>query len=116
MSYRNAAVELNKNIQIMESTFEANNLQVLGTACKPYADDDGDLILYIEVASISGSKIKNSVQIKVNLYNKDNSLYMSKSTWVSEDKFSGYDTFEIQCYDSSHTLDIAVKGRLYVTR
>ena len=115
MSYANAAKELKKNIQIMSSTFERNNLQVLNVACKPYGNNDADLRLFVEIASIEGDTIPADLNLKVNLYDADGDLYLLESSYLDSDSFQGYDTIEISCYDSGHTLDIARTGRLYVT-
>lgn len=116
MNYESLAKELKKNIQVMETTFAANNLQVLNVGCKPCGDNDADLDVYVEIASISGSSLENDVDIKINLYDEDGELYMTDDTYVDSDTFAGYDTLTIQCYDSRHTLEQASKGRLYATR
>lgn len=116
MNYRNLAKKLQKNIQIVTSTFESNNLQVLNMACKPYGDDDADLYVYVELASINGSAVPSTLQVKINLYTADDELYMTEYSYVLEHKFTGYDTITICCSDDSHVLEIATKGRLYVTR
>lgn len=100
----------------MTSTFENNNLQVLNIACKPYGDDDPDLQIFVELASVNGNEIPGDLNIKINLYDGDGELYLTKSQYLAAESFGGYDTVEISCYDDSHTLDIARKGRLYVTR
>lgn len=116
MSYRNAARELSKNIQIIDNSFEANNLQVLGASCIARSDDEGDLYVFVELATISGSTINNSVWIKINLYDNDNHLYMTCRELIWDDKFSGYDTIEIDCYDNGHVLDTASKMRLFCVK
>lgn len=110
------AKELKKNIQIMTNTFESNNLQVLNIGCKPYSDNDSDFDLYVELAAISGSDLKYSCKAKINLYDEDNELYMTKEEDIYKDDFSGYDTITISCYDNRKTLKIATKGRLYLTK
>lgn len=116
MSYINLAKELRNNIMIMTSTFENNNLQVLNIGCRPYADDDADLILYVELASITGTTIPSNLYVKVNLYDSDENIYMTCSENINIKSFCGYDTIEINCYDSSHTLITAKSGKLYVVR
>ena len=53
MTYTEIAKQLKRNIQIMDNTFSANNLKVLDIACKPCENDDADIDLYVEVASIT---------------------------------------------------------------
>ena len=116
MSYTREAARLRENIQVITSTFESNNLRVLNIGCKPYNDDDADVSVYVEISTISGPSIPCDLEIKINLYDSNGILYMTKSEYLPEDEFNGYDTVEIECYDSSHTLERAVSGRLFVTR
>jgi hypothetical protein len=115
MTYSEIAKQLKRNIQIMDNTFSANNLKVLDIACKPCADDDADFDLYVEISSITGNTIPNDVCIKINLYDKDDELYLSDDTTIFKEYFTEYDTVKISFYDSFHTLDVAKRGRLYVT-
>ena len=115
MKYRIAARNLNKRLQILESTFESNNLEVLATACKPYNDSNGDLLVYVELVSISGKRIKKDLSLKINLYDINGDLYMSDYQDIFASEFTGYDTITIECQDSHHVLDTAYKGKLYVT-
>ena len=116
IDYNPLAKELKKHIEIMESTFSANNLQVINIGCKPYEDNDGDLRVFVEIASITGSEISCDLNIKINLYDEDDYLYTTKSATVLKGRFSGYDTITITFFDNSHTLERAVKGRLFVAR
>ncbi len=116
MSYTREAARLRENIQVITSTFESNNLRVLNVGCKPYSDDDADALVFVELTTINGSSIPCDLEVKVNLYDSNGVLYMSNSEYLPEDEFSGYDTLQIQCYDSSHTLERAVSGRLFVTK
>ena len=116
MSYADVAKNLKKNIQIITSTFEQYNLQILSVACKPCSEHDPDLQVFIELASIKGASIPDNLEVKINLYDAEGDLYLSSSCIVLADKFNGYDTIELVCADDSRALDIAEKGRLYVTR
>ena len=116
MKYRIAAKNLNRRLQILESTFEENNLKVLATGCKPCNDNDGDLLVYVEMVSLTGKKIKNDLLLKINIYNADGELYMSDSEDIYADEFNGYDTITINCKDSHHVLDHAYNGKLYVVQ
>ena len=71
MKYIIASNNLNKRLQILEDTFEENNLKVMATACKPFSDYNGDLYVYVELSTISGRRIKNDIHLKINLYDVD---------------------------------------------
>ena len=71
MKYIIASKNLNKRLQILEDTFEENNLKVMATACKPFSDYNGDLYVYVELSTISGRRIKNDIHLKINLYDVD---------------------------------------------
>lgn len=108
--------ELLKNIQIMTSTFETNNLQVLNVGCKPYGEKDADLIVFVELASLKGSKIPTDVIVKINLYDSDGGLFLNCQERLYKVDFSGYDTITINCYDNGQTLIKAEKGRLFAVK
>ena len=118
MSYTDVAKELKKNIQILTSSFEQNNLQILNLTCKPSSyGNDFDMEVLVEIASIEGARIPSHLYIKINLYDEDGELFSTNETLVEADTFNGYDTVVICCSDNnSRTLDVAVKGRIYVTR
>ena len=116
MNNLSLAQEFKKHLEIMENTFTANNLQVVNVGCQPYDDEDADFRLYVELVSISGSSIPCTLGVKVNLYDEENSLYLTECTHLWQNKFSGYDTITISCEDNSRALQTAVKGRLYVVR
>lgn len=116
MKYIIASNNLNKRLQILEDTFEENNLKVMATACKPFSDYNGDLYVYVELSTISGRRIKNDIHLKINLYDVDGNLYMSDYEDIFADEFTGYDTVTIECKDSQHVLDRAYKGKLYVIK
>ena len=92
------------------------NLEVLNIGCKPYGDEDADLSIYVELASIEGSSIPYDLALKINLYTDNDELYMAKHFCLIEDIFDGYDTVTIACCDCKHTLERAKKGRLFVVR
>jgi hypothetical protein len=115
MVYEDLAKELKKNIQIMTNTFEGNNLQVLNVSCRPTSSTSAHLDVYVELASIKGSKISTNVDIKINLYDSDGELLYCESQALFSCDFRGYDTLKILCYDDN-TLNNATKGRLYAVR
>ena len=114
--YEDLAKELKKNIEILHNMFEVNNLQILNLSVRPEGEDDADCNILLEIASIEGNSIPCDLLIKINLYDEDDEIYMTNSEFVLKDKFSGYDTFSIYCFDNSNTLLKAVKGRLFITK
>lgn len=111
----NLAKTLKENIIVIQNTFD-NNIKVLKIGVKPYSEDDSDMQLLLEIESIDGGNLANSIDIKINLYDKDDELYQVNSSYLDEDVFCGYDTVVINCYDDGQTLQKAVKGKLYVTK
>ena len=116
MNYQYLANELRKKIQVLTNTFEAFNLQVLNIGAHACSDDDGDLEVLIEIASINGSTIPDDVTIKLNLYDESGSIYLHREESLYAEDFGGYDTIQIDCYDDKHTLERATRGRLFVTK
>lgn len=114
--YEKSAKNLKKNIEILENTFEMNNLQILNFSVQACGKDDADCSIYIELATIKGTKIPDSVDVKVNLYDKEGELIMVEYTTICEDSFRGYDTITIGCYRNQDILQKAVRGRLYVVK
>ena len=93
-------IELKKNTEILENTFERLNLKALSVAYSGNTRDEG-LRIWIELTTIDGARIKvprNScsagAEIKLNFYENDN-LLCSISETVYKDLFCGYDTVEI---------------------
>ena len=116
MDYKAAASRLRKNITIMKSTFDNNNLRVVNIGCKPYDDDDADLLFYVELESANGESIPCRLSLKINLYDSEGNLYMLEEDYLSPEQFNGYDTREIVFCDSSHVLEIARSGKIFVSR
>lgn len=103
--YKEAANKLKQNTEIMETVFRKYNLKISGFNVKP--DDEGGVNYLIE---LTGGQLKDAVQVKVNLYDADNTICAMESMVIGED-FSGYDTISI--YFSDGILDEAVKARVF---
>jgi hypothetical protein len=67
-----------------------------------------------EVYSLSRVPLDQSVVVNVNLYNSDGEIISTKNSYLSKDKFLGYDTFECTFYEEEIAL-ITNKIRVYVT-
>lgn len=114
--YEKLAKNLKKNIEVLENTFEMNNLQILNFSVQACGEDDADCNIYIELATIKGTKIPDSIEVKINLYDKEDELFMVESREIYEDDFRGYDTITLNCYRDNNTLKKVKKGRLYVVK
>lgn len=112
-------IELRKNTEILENTFERFNLKVISIAYS--GSKYGDHIsLYVELATINGDKIivpKNResdyIKIKVNYYENGNLLCSDKED-IHKNGICGYDTIEIGT-SYFNIVSRATSARLYVT-
>ena len=111
--YEDLAKNLKNNIEIMTSTFENNNLQLLNTGIKNCGGDDADFSFIFEVSAKKGSSIKEDLSIGLNLYNKDGEIIYHDICVINCESFQGYDTETINCYLDGKALLLAAKGRLY---
>ena len=116
MNYNDLAKELKKNTDVVESTFEKNNLKLLRFRYRPYGEDDADCVLLIEFSADEGLEIPNSLFIKVNLYDDNDDIYLTDNTYINAETFSGYDTKALYLTDDSNALLRAKAGRIFVTR
>ena len=114
--YEKLAKNLKKNIEILENTFEVNNLQVLNVSVQACGEDDADCEIYVELVTIKGSKIPESLNVKINLYDKEDDSLMVPTVSIYENEFRGYDTIQFNCYRDNSTLKKVKKGRLYVVK
>ncbi len=94
--YLEKALELKKNTEIIENTFNKYNLKVL-----QYSYTDGgikydDCIFYIEISSLEDTTLTEDVKIKLNLYDENGEIVSSKDELILAEKFEGYDTINIK--------------------
>lgn len=109
------AKNLNKNVDVVESTFSQNNLQVISYGFCGISENNGWMELLIEIATIDGTLINDSVSVKANFYDEDNIIIYSYDTEVDADDFEGYDTLHLYLNENNLAFN-AVKCRLFVTR
>ena len=109
------AKNLNKNVEIVESTFTQNNLQLINYGFCGINENNGWMDLLIEIATLEGTSINNSVLVKANFYDGDNIIIYSEDTKVDADDFEGYDTLHIYLFEDNLAFN-AVKCRLFATR
>lgn len=114
--YIDLARELKRNTDVMEATFRKNNLKILQFSYQPYADDDADCEMLIEIGTINDEDLTENVQVKVNLYNEYGEIYDTKSDVIIARNFDGYDTLKIHLYNNSRTLIEAKSARVYVSK
>lgn len=115
MNVNTIVKNLNKNVDVVESTFTQNNLQVISYGFCGIHGDNGWMQLLIEVASIDGASINNSVSVKANFYDEDNIIIYSYDTELDEDDFAGYDTLHLYLNEDNLAFN-TVKCRLFATR
>ena len=108
------ANELNKNVEILNMTFEKLNVQVLNYGfCK--IENNGHMSFVIEVATLSNTELEDDVTIKVTLYDANNTIIDSDQGFIFVDDFLGYDTLTIHFYIDNVAF-VAAKARVFATR
>lgn len=108
------AKNLNKNVDVVESTFSQNNLQVISYGFCGISEN-GSMTLLIEIASINGNSINSRVDVKANFYDEDGVIIYSESRTVYEEDFAGYDTLNMYLNEDGLAFN-AVKCRLFAVR
>lgn len=81
--------ELSKHIDIMQQSFNQNNLDVLDAVCRSSAPG---LIVNVEVCAIEGASIPNDIKIKVDIYDSEGLVLDSGTSPFRKRRFDGYDT------------------------
>lgn len=114
--YIEFARELKRNTDVMEATFRKHNLKILQFSYQPYADDDADCEMLIEIGTIKDENLTENVRIKVNLYNEYGELYDTSSGMIVAEDFDGYDTLKIHLYNNGRTLIEAKSARVYLSK
>ena len=66
-----------------------------------------------EVYSLSRGPLTQTVVVNVNLYNNDGEIIGTNKSYLSKDKFLGYDTFECSFYEEEIAL-LTEKIRVFV--
>lgn len=115
-NYNALANKLKKNIDVLENTFESNNLQILNFSIRADKEgQNGSVHFYLEISTIEGTRIARSLNIKLNLYDENDDIFFVQTQKLDSDCFNGYDTIEFYTFGYDRALDYATKGRLYVT-
>lgn len=107
--------QLNKNVDIVEATFEKFHLQLLGYGFCGIDTRSGWMQLLIELASEPGESLQSDVEIKVNFYDEDNVIIYSYSSGLYEEDFSGYDTIHMRLNEDNLAFNTTM-CRIFMTR
>ncbi len=119
--YEDLAKELKKNTQIIQTTFNKFNLQVMQVGYRPYAEDgdddpDADCDFMVEISSLDNGPMKSNAYIKINLYDENGDLIDHDNKFINADEFTGYDTFKIMMANDSKTLIRAKSAKVYMSK
>lgn len=115
MNLKTIVKNLNKNVDIIESTFSALNLHVIGYGFCGIIEHCGHMQFLLEVTSLDGKMLDGNVGIKVNLYNAENVIIYSEQKTLYEEYFNGYDTLAFYFHEDNIAYE-AVKSRVFATR
>ena len=113
MNYKEKIKDLRSKTVLMPETFAKYGLELESVGFSGL--DKDEFTVLIEVASKKASKLKQSIDIKANLYDETGQIIASESCTAYEDYFDGYDTFSIS-FDEPDVLERVQKIRLYATR
>lgn len=114
MDVNTIAKNLNKNVDVVESTFTQNNLQIISYGFCGIREN-GNMTLLIEIASINGSAINSRVDVKANFYDEDGVIIYFDAKTVYMEDFTGYDTLDLYLGEDGLAFNTA-KCRLFATR
>lgn len=115
MKAETIAKKLNQNVYVVEKTFLKNNLEVISYGFCEIDEDDGWMDMLIEVSSISGDSINDSVYVTANFYNADNNIIYTDDVRIDKERFLGHDTLRL--YLQEYNLAFKTeKCRIYATK
>lgn len=114
--YLSNAIELKKNIDIIQTTFEKFGLEVLNVGLE-FQDMFGGkgIKFYIEILGNENLESSEAYNVKVNVYDKDGGLIAMGSNPFRTDVFSGFDTIVVTVFNETIWQE-AVKARVYLTK
>ena len=103
--------QLKQNTQVLEDTFRNAGLQLISFNFRNFKNSNNGVLL-IEVKSIINSAdIPENAHIKLNLYDKEDELFICEGIKLPKGKFS-YDSFEIPLLYGDPFID-ANSAKLY---
>ena len=113
MNYKTKINDLRNKTVLMPETFEKYGLEVESVGFSGLEKDS--FYVLVEVTSKKPSAIKETIKIKVNLYDETGQIIAVEDCLIFEDDFDGYDTFSIG-FNEPDILARVQKIRLYATR
>lgn len=118
MTNSEKAKKLKQNTEIIDTTFEKHNLQVIDFSIRPESEDesDSDFAIVFEICSLDGGSIDGCIQVKANLYDANGNIYAIKDEHIFASSFEGYDSFEIGVWINEKALDIIKAIRVFAKK
>ena len=113
MDYKAKIKDLRTKTVLMPETFKKFGLEIESVGFSGL-EEDGFYVL-VEISSNNRSSLKETIKIKVNLYDETGQIIAVEECLIFEDDFDGYDTFSIS-FDEPDILARVQKIRLYATR
>lgn len=107
--------QLNKSTEILETTFDKFNLQVIGYGFCGIQQHNGWMELLIELTLTPGEKLTDDISIKSNFYDEDGTIIFYKNAYIDADNFLGYDTIHMNLYEDNLAFN-TVKCRIFATK
>lgn len=105
---------LNKNIEIIDNTFELFNLSVIG--CNVIkVDNDGWFTLGLEISKINSQESIQNGHIKAICYDSDSNIIDTDKNYINSEDFMGYDVIKFD-FQQDNTAYNTAKIRLFVTK
>ena len=107
--------QLNKNVEVVESTFSNACLQLLGYGFCGINKENGWVQLLLEIATMPGEQLDDDVDIKVNFYDEEGIIIYSNNLHVYCEDFSGYDTVNMYLNENGLAFN-AVKCKIFAKK
>ena len=109
------AKNLNKRVDVVESSFDNYGITVVTYGFCKIDEETGSLDLLVEIEDESGFGIDQDLHLKVNLYDEDEEIIYSGGEYIYGDDFDGYDTIRIHMDEDGLAFN-AVRCRIYMTK
>ena len=109
------AKKLNRNVEVVMSSFENYGITVVSYGFCRIDEDTGSLDLLVEIEEESGFRLEHDLQLKANLYDEDHDIIYSGNEFIYEDDFAGYDTICLHL-GGDDLANHAKSCRIYVTK
>lgn len=105
---------IKSSISILYETFFLLNLQASNYGvCE--IDDEGHFCIVVEVSNANERKLSANLQVKANLYDKENDLIYSANTFLFHEEFIGIDTIKLYANDK-YLADKTQRIKIFATK